>query len=65
MAKKERLNIISSNDRTSSKKALTMMLELEQRFKENLIEVQFSNGLVVASNNEKIIKKYTKAYGKL
>lgn len=42
-----------------------MMLELEQRFKENLIEVQFSNGLVVASNNEKIIKKYTKAYGKL
>lgn len=65
MAKKERLNIISSNDRTSSKKALTTMLELEQRFKENLIEVQFSNGLVVASNNEKIIKKYTKAYGKL
>lgn len=65
MAKKERLNIISSNDTTASKKALSMMLELEQRFKENLIEVQFSNGLVVASNNEKIIKKYTKAYGKL
>lgn len=65
MAKKERLNIISSNDTTASKKALTMMLELEQRFKENLIEVQFSNGLIVASNNEKIIKKYTKAYGKL
>lgn len=65
MAKKERLNIISSNDTTASKKALSMMLELEQRFKDNLIEVQFSNGLVVASNNEKIIKKYTKAYGKL
>lgn len=63
---KAKIDLIHSSEwKEKAEEALKPMKELEAKFKEQMITVVTSNGMIVSCNNQELLNETIKYYGEL